>query len=119
MSRVYKETFCSAGGTSPRARRSASARRLVATSLSDQGSSTCGPIAPCISAGVGDTPARRSASIALGGKRSQVESVPGQLRAVVTTARAVEPEDYPTAPPASVWDGIAAELGLGRCYDDY
>lgn len=35
-----------------------------------------------------------------------------QLRAVVVTARAVEPEDYPTAPPAAVWEGIVAELGL-------
>ena len=40
-----------------------------------------------------------------------------QLRAVVATARAVEPEDYPSAPPATVWDGIAAELGLGRTTD--
>jgi hypothetical protein len=37
-----------------------------------------------------------------------------QLRSVVATARAVEPEDYPSAPPASVWDGIVAELGLDR-----
>jgi hypothetical protein len=37
-----------------------------------------------------------------------------QLRAVVTTARAVEPEDYPSDPPAAVWDGIVAELGLDR-----
>jgi len=45
---------------------------------------------------------------------SHCQSELDQLRAVVTTARAVEPEDYPSAPPASVWDGIAAELGLGQ-----
>jgi hypothetical protein len=35
-----------------------------------------------------------------------------QLRAVVATARAVESQDHPQAPPASVWDGVVAELGL-------
>lgn len=35
-----------------------------------------------------------------------------QLRAVVTTARTVQAEDYPEAPPRSVWDAVAAELGL-------
>ncbi len=35
-----------------------------------------------------------------------------QLRAVVTTARSVQPDDYPVPPPPSVWDGIVAELGL-------
>lgn len=49
---------------------------------------------------------------------SHCQSELDQLRAVVTTARAVEPEDYPTAPPASVWDAIAAELGLGRSADN-
>jgi hypothetical protein len=37
-----------------------------------------------------------------------------QLRSVVSTARAVEPQDQPQAPPASVWDGVAAELGLSK-----
>ena len=49
---------------------------------------------------------------------SHCQSELDQLRAVVTTARAVEPEDYPSEPPASVWDGIAAELGLGRTAGD-
>ena len=35
-----------------------------------------------------------------------------QLRAVVTTARSVQPDDYPVTPPPSVWEGIVAELGL-------
>jgi hypothetical protein len=35
-----------------------------------------------------------------------------QLRAVVTTARSVQPDDYPVAPPARVWDAVVAELGL-------
>jgi hypothetical protein len=35
-----------------------------------------------------------------------------QLRAVVTTARAVEPEDQPEAPPPRVWESVVAELGL-------
>lgn len=35
-----------------------------------------------------------------------------QLRAVVTSGRAIGPEDYPTTPPQRVWDGIVAELGL-------
>jgi anti-sigma-K factor RskA len=35
-----------------------------------------------------------------------------QLRAVVTTARTVQPEDYPVAPPPSVWEAVVAELGL-------
>ena len=35
-----------------------------------------------------------------------------QLRAVVTTARSVQPEDYPVTPPPSVWDAVVAELGL-------
>ena len=30
----------------------------------------------------------------------------------VTTARSVQPDDYPVTPPPSVWDGIVAELGL-------
>jgi anti-sigma-K factor RskA len=37
-----------------------------------------------------------------------------QLRAVVTTARAVESDDYPSAPPPAVWDRVVAELGLGQ-----
>ena len=36
-----------------------------------------------------------------------------QLRAVVATARSVQPDDYPVAPPTSVWDAVVAELGLG------
>lgn len=35
-----------------------------------------------------------------------------QLRAVVTTARSVTPEDHPQAPPPEVWDRVVAELGL-------
>jgi hypothetical protein len=35
-----------------------------------------------------------------------------QLRAVVATARAIEPQDHPQAPPASVWERVLAELGL-------
>ena len=35
-----------------------------------------------------------------------------QLRAVVTTARSAQPDDYPVTPPPSVWEGIVAELGL-------
>jgi hypothetical protein len=35
-----------------------------------------------------------------------------QLRAVVTTARSVQQEDYPVTPPASVWEAVVAELGL-------
>ena len=35
-----------------------------------------------------------------------------QLRAVVTTARSVQPDDYPVTPPPSVWEGVVAELGL-------
>jgi hypothetical protein len=34
-----------------------------------------------------------------------------QLAAVVATARTLTPEDYPVAPPASVWAGITRELG--------
>ena len=41
-----------------------------------------------------------------------------QLRAVVATARAVEPADHPAPPPAAVWDGIVAELGLGAAGDE-
>lgn len=37
-----------------------------------------------------------------------------QLRAVVTTARSVTPEDQPEAPPPQVWDRVVAELGLAR-----
>ena len=33
-----------------------------------------------------------------------------QLAAVVGTARSIEPEDRPVAPPDSVWQGITAEL---------
>jgi hypothetical protein len=36
-----------------------------------------------------------------------------ELRAVVATAREVEPEDQPVAPPPAVWEAVAAELGLG------
>jgi anti-sigma-K factor RskA len=43
---------------------------------------------------------------------SHCQSELDQLRAVVATARAVEPEDYPTAPPPAVWDAVVAELGL-------
>lgn len=34
-----------------------------------------------------------------------------QLAAVVSTARTLTAEDYPVAPPASVWAGITRELG--------
>lgn len=37
-----------------------------------------------------------------------------QLAAVVSTARTLTPEDYPVAPPASVWTGITRELGTDR-----
>lgn len=36
-----------------------------------------------------------------------------QLRSVVRTARAGSPDDVPEQPPARVWEGITAELGLG------
>ena len=49
---------------------------------------------------------------------SHCQSELDQLRVVVTTARAVEPEDYPSDPPASVWAGIAAELGFDRSAAD-
>jgi hypothetical protein len=45
---------------------------------------------------------------------SHCQSELDQLRVVVTTARAVEPADYPSAPPAAVWDRVVAELGLDR-----
>lgn len=35
-----------------------------------------------------------------------------QLRAVAATGRAIEADDQPVTPPASVWRGISAELGL-------
>lgn len=35
-----------------------------------------------------------------------------QLAAVVTTTRALTPDDRPVAPPESVWSGITEELGL-------
>lgn len=35
-----------------------------------------------------------------------------QLSAVVGTARAIGPDDHPVAPPARVWAGITADLGL-------
>ncbi|MDO8307538.1 MAG: anti-sigma factor [Actinomycetota bacterium] len=35
-----------------------------------------------------------------------------QLSAVVSSARAIEPADYPTAPPPAVWRGITTELGM-------
>jgi hypothetical protein len=35
-----------------------------------------------------------------------------ELRAVVATAREVEPEDQPVAPPPAVWEAVSAELGL-------
>ena len=41
-----------------------------------------------------------------------------QLRAVVTTARSVQPDDYPVVPPPSVWDAVVAELGLGQSAAD-
>ena len=41
-----------------------------------------------------------------------------QLRAVVATARAVQPEDVPVAPPPRVWDAVAAELGIDAAHDD-
>jgi hypothetical protein len=41
--------------------------------------------------------------------RDEVE----RLRSVVAVARTTGPDDAPQPPPASVWDGIVAELGLG------
>lgn len=41
--------------------------------------------------------------------RSRVD----QLGAVVSTARTITDEDRPVAPPASVWEGIVSEVGLG------
>jgi len=35
-----------------------------------------------------------------------------QLRTVVTSARSVTSDDTPVVPPAHVWSGVAAELGL-------
>jgi hypothetical protein len=37
-----------------------------------------------------------------------------QLRRVVTSARTVTSDDTPVAPPAQVWDAVAAELGVDR-----
>lgn len=44
---------------------------------------------------------------------SHCQSEPDQLRAIVTTSRSVEPEDWPEAPPTRVWDRVADELNLG------
>ncbi len=44
---------------------------------------------------------------------SRCQSRLDQLAAVVSAARSLTPEDHPIAPPSSVWDGIAGELGLG------
>jgi hypothetical protein len=49
---------------------------------------------------------------------AQCQSELDQLRAVVTTARAAEPEDQPVAPPPSVWEAITAELGLSGGADE-
>lgn len=35
-----------------------------------------------------------------------------EMRAVVATARTLQPEDQPMAPPPSVWEAVVAELGL-------
>lgn len=43
---------------------------------------------------------------------AQCQSELDQLRAAVTTARSVGPEDSPVTPPAAVWDRVSAELGL-------
>ena len=56
---------------------------------------------------LGDVPDDHLASCA------QCQSELDQLRAVVATAREVEPEDYPTPPPPAVWSAVVAELGLG------
>lgn len=45
---------------------------------------------------------------------AQCQSELDQLRAVVATARRIEPEDQPVTPPPHVWDAVVAELGLGR-----
>jgi hypothetical protein len=44
---------------------------------------------------------------------AQCRSELDQLRDVVGTARSVEPEDQPVAPPPSVWEGVVSELRLG------
>ena len=49
---------------------------------------------------------------------SQCQTELDQLRAVVTTARDVQPADQPEAPPARVWDRIADELELTGADDD-
>lgn len=41
--------------------------------------------------------------------RSELEA----LRAVVSQARTLEPEDTPVAPPPRVWEAVGAELGIG------
>lgn len=41
-----------------------------------------------------------------------------QLRAVVATARDVQAEDVPVAPPPQVWDAVVAELGIRNVHDD-
>jgi hypothetical protein len=43
---------------------------------------------------------------------SRCQSRLDQLAAVVATARSVDDADHPVAPPAGVWTGITAELGL-------
>lgn len=57
---------------------------------------------------LGDVPDSHLASCAL------CQSELDQLRAVVATAREVEPEDYPTPPPPAVWSAVMAELELGQ-----
>lgn len=44
---------------------------------------------------------------------SRCQSRLDQLSAVVSSARSITPQDHPVAPPASVWEGISDELGLG------
>lgn len=45
---------------------------------------------------------------------AQCQSELDQLRAVVATARRIEPEDQPVTPPPHVWDAVVTELGLRR-----
>ncbi len=44
---------------------------------------------------------------------SRCQSRLDQLSAVVSSARSISPDDHPVAPAPHVWEGIAAELGLG------
>lgn len=47
------------------------------------------------------------------GACAQCQAELDQNLALVKTGRSIDPADFPTEPPAAVWDGIAAELGLG------